>query len=390
MARPRNSSEIIRQTVPLEKLKHIEPASRWADLCDCSTHPSIVQHPGWLGPMHEILDKGGQHGARIVQARAREHDRALSGLVSLVVDCFACKLPGHRIARTWDAGFLMSGFPLLERTSPGKALEALLQQSATELDAAAIVMNKVPEYGQLTGWLNERGIAHEVFDRHERAALLCDTGYANWFAGNFSRKRRKEYNRLRKRLAGQGRMQTETLRPGDDPDIWVGEFCALEAAGWKGRRGTAIAANRNKVVFLKQAFSRLHKHNILRFWKISLDGKPVAMLFGFVVQDRAWLGKIAYDETMSQYSPGVQVILDATRTFLDEENIRLADSCADPNHPMIDNIWRARLPVGDVLMSAPSTGPDRFARIRRIESIRRTIRMVAKKGYRMVHKGIKQ
>ena len=74
----------------------------------------------------------------------------------------------------------------------------------------------------------------------------------------------------------------------------------------------------------------------------------------------AWLGKIAFDEAFAKYSPGVLQILDATESLFAEGGIALVDSCAIPDHPMIDNIWRDRIAMADVLIGTPNMPSARF------------------------------
>ena len=91
----------------------------------------------------------------------------------------------------------------------------------------------------------------------------------------------------------------------------------------------------------------------LRFWKLALDGEAIAIMFAMVSAGKAWLGKIAYDEAFARYSPGVLLILDATKSILEDQAIALVDSCAIPDHPMIDHIWRERIRMCDVLIGRP-------------------------------------
>jgi len=44
------------------------------------------------------------------------------------------------------------------------------------------------------------------------------------------------------------------------------------------------------------------------------------------------------------------------------------DSCAAPNHPMIDRVWRERLPLADRLIAVRPQAP--FAMARRLEGLR--------------------
>jgi len=70
--------------------------------------------------------------------------------------------------------------------------------------------------------------------------------------------------------------------------------------------------------------------------------------------------KIAYDETRGRYSPGVQLTLELTHHFAADPTIAMVDSTADAGHPMIDHVWRERLPIGDLLI--PTTPNDPLAR----------------------------
>ncbi len=71
-----------------------------------------------------------------------------------------------------------------------------------------------------------------------------------------------------------------------------------------------------------------------------------------------WGWKIAYDESFARFSPGVQVLVDLTERLLEDATVARADSCATPDHPMIDHIWRERLVLADRLIRI---GPERSA-----------------------------
>jgi hypothetical protein len=90
--------------------------------------------------------------------------------------------------------------------------------------------------------------------------------------------------------------------------------------------------------------------------------------------DTAWCWKIAYDEQHARASPGVQLMLQATKTLLAEPGLSHIDSCAAPDHPMIDHIWRERLPLADRLVRPGPDGGAAFALTRLLEAARtRTI-----------------
>jgi hypothetical protein len=90
----------------------------------------------------------------------------------------------------------------------------------------------------------------------------------------------------------------------------------------------------------------------------------------------AWGWKIAYDERHAAASPGVQLYLDLTDALLTDDSVTFVDSCAVADHPMIDHIWRERLPMADWLVTL-SPGPA-FAIACRFEAARRGLLTLAR------------
>ncbi|HHI81628.1 MAG TPA: GNAT family N-acetyltransferase, partial [Rhizobiales bacterium] len=270
MAHRRNNEILARYAVPLERFAGPAPLDGWSRLAANSAFASIVHNPVWLGAMMQHLGTG-RKSVHLVRAGNKENPVAIAALSKTGIPHI---LPGHSVVSTWDCGFMMSGMPLLERGDPEGALVALIEEAQRQTGASAILLRKVPDYPKLAAWLGKNSIATAIFAPHRRAALSCTGSYDDWFEGNFSRKRRKEYRRLRNRLAETGKLQSISLAPGDDIERWVDEFAVLEASGWKGKRGTAVACNPAKVIFLKQAFAALREKNQLRLWKITLDDRP--------------------------------------------------------------------------------------------------------------------
>ena len=109
-----------------------------------------------------------------------------------------------------------------------------------------------------------------------------------------------------------------------------------------------------------------------RIFRLRVAGRPIAAIVTLTSGTAAWCWKIAHDEGFARFSPGVQLLLDATQDLLDDPGIARADSCATADHPMIDHVWRERLALDDRLVRI---GPDRslaFAVACRLESLRRT------------------
>ena len=359
---------------------------QWDQLSDNAMMPSVSHSRCWLAPMFEHFD---ETNARLISGGQNQ----LNAVAALKKMSLPAQIPVP-IAQSWNNGFLFSGTPLINGGNPCSAMEDLLHDARSKLDAKAVIFRKVQcdsRFDETLEQLSRNTIAgFHLFNSHERAALKCNTAYDQWFAENFSRKRRKEYRRLRNRLAETGHLQSTVWQPGTSVEPWVEEFLKLEAAGWKGRRGTAIACNKEQKAHLQHALPQMAQIGSLLFWKITLDERPIASMFGFLENNQVWLGKMAFDETLSQFSPGVLVILDATRDLLARGNVVLADSSADPDHPMINNIWRDRVQVADYLIATPGTSPTTFNSLVMFEANRLKARQAAKTLYHKIRSGLKK
>lgn len=361
---------------------------QWCRLQSSAVEPSISAAPGWFMPMFEHADAVAN--AVSVIATHSTHSYHLSGI-------FPLRLQRHRwlapvpVLTSWANEFFFSGTPLVSADNPSAVITTMLHSAAEDFAARAVLFEKLPSGGQFEHAVTQAaasgGLAIAHFDPFERAGLVTGREFDSWFQDSFQRKKRKEFRRLRARLSEQGNLELITHQQGEPLKQWVNEFTTLENAGWKGRRGTAIACTGHMMSFLSEALASLDRRGDLIFWKLSLDGKPVAMLFAMLSGNRAWLGKIAYDERFARFSPGVLLILDATADLLARPGIKLVDSSAVPDHPMINHLWRDRLAMTDIMVATPGTSRILFKAITAGEHTRRKVRAVAKSAYHRLLKG---
>jgi hypothetical protein len=69
------------------------------------------------------------------------------------------------------------------------------------------------------------------------------------------------------------------------------------------------------------------------------------MLASLLAPPGAFSYKTAFDERFSRFSPGVLLQLE-NLAMLERAGIAWTDSCAAPDHPMIDSLWRERRALG--------------------------------------------
>src|SRR5206468_1320977 len=112
-------------------------------------------------------------------------------------------------------------------------------------------------------------------------------------------------------------------------------FLALEASGWKGKRGTALCQNDGDAAFIRRATVALAARRQCEIAILRAGAAAVAAAIVPRHQDRAYYFKIGIDERFAKISPGVQLTLELTRHLCADPAIRSADSTASPGHPMI-------------------------------------------------------
>jgi CelD/BcsL family acetyltransferase involved in cellulose biosynthesis len=286
------------------------------------------------------------------------------------------------LARNWLHRQAVLGTPLLAASRAAETLEALLGWIAAKTGAKRLLISKIPTDGPLFALLRQSQTIVAHFDRHERAVLLGPTEPDAYLARALTPKKRKELRRQRRRLdeaanlAFQSYTQPEAIVPAFE------RFLALEKSGWKGQAGTALDSEPQRGAFAREMMGEAAAAGLCRIDALESPHGPIAM--GVLLRSGAhtFYWKTAYDSHFAAFSPGVQLALEMSRRQLVDPETRLTDSCAIPNHPMIDHIWRDRRQVCDIALRCTATPDIADERLFVIsERLRRGARAAAKWVY---------
>jgi CelD/BcsL family acetyltransferase involved in cellulose biosynthesis len=126
---------------------------------------------------------------------------------------------------------------------------------------------------------------------------------------------RQNLRRRKRRLAEQGEVKY-VLVDGKDAgqlDEALADFFTIEASGWKGKGGTAIAQRPELVGFYTQIARDAAKRNALALGFLQLSGKRIAAHLTIVHAGKSYLLKLGYDEKFHEFSPGQQLVSEAIR-----------------------------------------------------------------------------
>jgi CelD/BcsL family acetyltransferase involved in cellulose biosynthesis len=119
-----------------------------------------------------------------------------------------------------------------------------------------------------------------------------------------SAKLRQNLRRRLRRLCETGAVSVRRVDGSDGLSETFEAFLALEAAGWKGARGTAIARDPRLVRFYRAIVTGAAARGELALRALELDGRAVAVHLGLVHAGSYHLPKTAYDESLAAVSPG--------------------------------------------------------------------------------------
>ena len=87
----------------------------------------------------------------------------------------------------------------------------------------------------------------------------------------------------------------------------------IEAAGWKGRNGSALLADGNRRRFFEQYATIASERGVLRLCFMKVRGRGVATQIAVESGGSFWLLKVGYDETFSRCSPGNLLMMETLR-----------------------------------------------------------------------------
>jgi len=241
--------------------------------------------------------------------------------------------------RPWrHRNMLLCGTPLVHAKYAARCLTALLQSRL----APALELEWVPSdgafYAALVDALDAAKLPWLVADAYSRALLVRDRDPRERFNSNM----KNNLRRWQARLAAAGAVTPVRLSPGDDLARWTAEFLRLEASGWKGKEGSALACREDDRKFVAATFPEAFRRGRLLITGLDLEGRPLARHCMIAAGEGAFTFKIAYDEAYAQHSPGIVAEVDNVRQFMDNPGPRWVDSNTARENTSYGRVWKDR------------------------------------------------
>lgn len=359
MAAPPRSPE----PVPVTSLAHLEPIDldalearepAWSELAAAAADPNVFYMPRVLGPALRSLSKG-----RVRLWVVNGENGQLDAVFPIESRRLWRGAPLPHLA-LWKHAYSYLSTPLVRAGREQAVARAFVDWLSTGPRRARFVHLPVAHADSafLRALLQPgpRSLVLQHLNKHERALLHSPLDSAAYMKKRLNRRRRKDYRRQARQLGELGTLERRRIEAPAALREWLPRFLALEAAGWKGEEGSALAQGADSRHYMEALFAGFRPGDA-ELLVMLLDGRPIAMKLNLHAAPGSFAFKIAFDQELSRYSPGVLLELFNLESVLDRpEGPAWMDSCADPDHPMIDKLWSERRTIARLNLASTSPG----------------------------------
>jgi CelD/BcsL family acetyltransferase involved in cellulose biosynthesis len=315
---------------------------RWIELAGSTATPNPFYEHDFVLPAHEHF---GSPQVQLLVAISRAGDWV--GLMPLERRRRWRRLVGTALT-SWTHPYCSFESPLIARGLEDSVAEALLHDARRRV--GLIAFDRLPAEGPVASAIasgcDALGVKPIVWQSFERAALRrrADDDYVRSMLGG------KHYRELRRkgRLLERDLGEVAFIDRAGDPQA-VDDFLALEASGWKGEEGTALACGPD-AEFFRAVCDQFAAAGRLQMIALQAGDRTVAMQSALIAGEGLFCFKIAYDESLGKLSPGTQLMAETASEFHRRPELQWVDSCSRPGSEPIEHMWPDRRQLTTMLV----------------------------------------
>lgn len=262
----------------------------WEELARHQAAPPFMR-PGWFAAWQRAFGRG---ALELVSSRAPGGE--LTGVVPVT------RRGGvvSGLANWHSPGF---GALAVDRDAAAALAQNLLSSRYRRLDL--MMLDPHDALGDELARHNSRGGPAVLRRVVARSPYIEISGSFEEFESSLRAKRRKELRRQWRRLNEAGEVAVEVSDGRADLERTLAEGLELEASGWKGENGTAVASRPETAAFYTEIARWAAEQGWLRLCLLRLDGRPIAFNFGLAHDGALYALKGGFDEDFSRHAPGM-------------------------------------------------------------------------------------
>jgi CelD/BcsL family acetyltransferase involved in cellulose biosynthesis len=301
-------------------------AAEVRDLMGRAAEPNVFMEPAFLGAASAV------ESVHVALAWDREPVPArLVGLWALTAGRPA-KLPlPIRVLQPAAEAYSFLSTPVVDAARGedvlGGMLDAIADSPLPKILSLPFMHEDGAVMAALRRALDRRAAPLCVLERSRRPMLASGLDGKTYLELALSASSRKKLRQHRRRLGEHGALARTVHADPQSVATALEDFLELEAAGWKGRRGTALLCHRSSATFARTAITALAAEGGALIDELRLDGRPVSMQIILRSGRAAFTWKTAFDERFHDYSPGMLLFEDYTQSLL-AQRLAFVDSCA--------------------------------------------------------------
>jgi len=333
--------------------------AEWRDLNEKAATPNPCFAPWFLEPAMRHLDPSRE--VKLCLLRWGETG-LLVGLLPLVFQTGYSKLP-LKHACVWTHRHCFNGAPLVRDGHDVAVYAGLFDWIDTRPEAASFIRFPMLPFDRAAHLAVEeacdlRTRSYRIQAFHERAILTGKTEFDGVMSDAMADKKREELCAHDRQFDALGEVEISSVALSDLKSVaeisgLAQQFLDLEKSDWKGTKpgGYPLAESAAESRFFREVMTEGAMADAIDCLSLKLDGDPKAMLLILRLGTHRALFQASYDENLIASSPGLRLLMEATRQMLDSDAEEL-DSCACPEHPVVDRLWSERKPIAQINVPA--------------------------------------
>jgi CelD/BcsL family acetyltransferase involved in cellulose biosynthesis len=314
---------------------------RWGKLEHAAIEPCAFLSPRFLYPAWRL--HGGEPPLIVW---GEDADGRIVGLGAFEECAGSRRLPCRHL-RSWRCQHtFLDGF-LVARGMDGTVLPAFWDfatqrgWSAVELEASPV---ESPLFQRMDQAAIERGAAVASGAIWRRPVCLPSLAGTAPPSSLMSSRRAKSLRSGWRFLERHGAPQVRIHSSADGTEARLRTLMRLEALGWKGKAGTALAANRDQQQFGVSMVQEFAGTGDAVFVDLAIDERVIASLLVLRSGDAGFAFKLGWDPRFERGCPGYQLLASLQTTSMEGiGELASIDSCASPGS-FIESVWPTRRP----------------------------------------------